>query len=693
MQRSLQQRGLSMSENNSKPTSGVTKSDTETSAESVFALLKNRHEEQQQKPLSLGEYLDLCREDPMAYASPAERLVAAIYEQGQPELVDTSSESNNLKRVFQSAKIKTFPAFDDFYGIENVVTGLTNFLDSAAANNEQKKQILLLMGPVGSAKSSLAHRLEELIETQGVYALKAKGEDGDVSPVLDNPLALLTLMPEMKEQVIENWNVPEHAFKDLNISSWANKRLEEAGGDLNEAFEVVKVYPSKANKRGVGYLQAKDDQTQDVSELIGRVDMNKLGEGLPENDPDVYLYSGGFPDANRGILHLSEAIKMPDVIFNPVLDGVQDRYYATPAGQNPMDAVIIATTNESEWNKFKSNPLNEAILDRIVVQKVPYTLRYSEEERIYEKILNASKDKDLPIAPKTLETLAKFSVMTRLSNHDSVESYGLDVRAKVYNGEIPDDASSKIPSIKDLYSADIKNDLDQGMKGFSTRSAFKTLSDTFNAHANEGERSADPLTLMEVLQNNIAKDDKLSKEERDNWTSIIKDYLMPEYVDFITQEIEDAFVGASDDVCQNMFNRYLDMADAWVAGEDYKDGTNIMSKEELDQKLREFEAPARIGNATDFRTEVTSHVNRLASRNEGGLAAIKWDSYEKMARVIRKRFSAYAEGMRELIKLDTPVLDEKEEQKRNDFLNAMEKKNYTKEMTRRAVGVYQGLHA
>ncbi len=663
-------------------------------ASNIFSLYKAKRDEENAEPITLEQYFDLCKEDPSAYATPAERLITAIHAKGEPQIVDTSKDEGNDKRVFQSEKVKKFPAFGDFYGIEKTIGGLTSFLNSAAAEAEQKKQILLLMGPVGSAKSALAHRLEELMETQPLWALATNDEDGDsqISPVLDNPLALLTLDPEMQAAAAQAWNIPEHAFKDLSLSSWAIKRLDEADGDFNKAFKVVKTHPSKAHRRAIGYLAAKDEQTQDVSELIGRVDINKLGEGLPENDPDTYLYTGGFPNGNRGLLHLSEAIKMSDSVFNPVLDGVQDRSYSTSAGQNPFDGFIIATTNESEWQKFKSNPVNEAILDRIVVQEAPYTLRYSEEVKILEKELGRNKNKQHPIAPKTLETLAKFAVMSRLSGHESVAKWSLAIRAKVLNGEIPDEPSGKVPTIGQLYKLDTKHALRQGMSGFSTRASFKALADTFNAHANDGEFSADPLTLMEVLAHNIEHDDKLSKEQKARYIAIIETDIMPEYKDFLKQEIEEAYVGVNEETCQNMFQRYLALADAYVHNDEFKEHGHLMSREELAKALREFEGPAGIGNATDFRKEVVSYVQRQAAKS-GGMDKIKWDSYEKMARVIRKRFSSYAEGMRDVIRLDAARLDENEQKKRDDFLDAMHEKGYTDEMTRRGVELYQRLEA
>lgn len=659
----------------------------------IFSSFKKKHDDEQTPPMTLMEYFESCRNNPLNYASPAERLIQGIIDRGTPEIIDTAQRNDDMRRVFQSRKIKTYPAFGDFYGIENTVIAVNDFLRAAAAGSEQKKQILLLMGPVGTAKSSLAHRLEEIMETQPVFALKEKGEDGEISPVLDNPLALLTLEQEMQKKAMQKWDIPAYVFKDLKLSSWAHKRLDEAGGDFNAAFEVVKTYPSKPHKRGIGYLQAKDDQTQDVSELIGRPDMNKMGEGLPENDPDVYLYSGGFPNANRGLLHLSEAIKMSDVIFNPVLDAVQDRETATPCGNLPVDSVIIATTNQSEWDKFRKNPVNEALMDRIVLAKVPYTLRYSEEEKIYDKALSHSKDSQHPVAPKTLEILAKFAVMTRLSDHESLSKWDLDIRAQVLNGEIPDKPSGQLPSIGDLYKADIEHELEQGMHGFSTRSAFKTLSDTFNIHANDDEFSADPITLIDVLTSNIEKDDKLTHETKKKYKVIISSYIVPKYRDFIAQEIEGAYVGVNDHVCQTMFDRYIAMADAWCAREDFKDDSHVMSRDELDAKLEEFEAPAGIGNAAEFRQDVTSYINRMAARRAREEAGpVKWNEYAKMGNAIRKRFSSLAEGMSEVIRLDTPVVDEKDEKKRSDFLAAMEEKGYTPEMTRRAVAYHQRLN-
>jgi len=231
---------------------------------SKFKGFVEAYKQQEQEEYSLEEYLELCKTDKMAFASPAERILAAI---GEPEMIDTQKDPV-LGRVFQNRTIKTYPAFRDFFGMEDVIEQIVGFFTHAAQGLEEKKQVFYLLGPVGGGKSSLAERVKELMEENPIYVLKAGDE---LSPCFESPLSLF----DKKDiEFVSEYGISENRL-NIIMSPWAVKRLDEYQGDISK-FSVVKVYPSKLRQRAVVKTEPGDDNNQDISSLVGKVDLRKL---------------------------------------------------------------------------------------------------------------------------------------------------------------------------------------------------------------------------------------------------------------------------------------------------------------------------------------------------------------------------------------------------------------------------------
>lgn len=649
-----------------------------------------------QEEMSIQKYLELCAKDseavangeskyPLSYATYAERFLDAI---GEPNLIDTSKDtskdSGRLRNLFGGEIIAEYDSFKDFYGMNDVIQGIVSFMKGAAAKQEQSKQVLYLLGPVGGGKSSLGERVKQIMEERPIYVLKCK-KTNKLSPVQDSPLALFAATGTA-QQVSSEYGIPERYMK-MKLSPWAIKRLDAAGGigNAEDAFEVVKVWPSKDRQLGISKVVPGDDNNQDTSTLVGKVDINKLGEGLDQNDPDAYLYSGGLSTGNQGMMEFTEMFKAPIKTLNPMLEALQDGSYegTENIGSMPFYGLILAHSNESEWEKFASDSKNEAFLDRIELLRVPYTLSYEREEHIYNKKLNEGSDANAPLAPKTLEILAKFSVLTRLSQADSVAKYDAKTRMIVHNGDIPDGASSSAPTYRQLKKA---APLEEGMKGSSTRFAFKTLSETFNAKANEGLREADPVLLFEVLRKRIKQDSTISEDNKSRYISYIDDILESEYAEFARAEIEEVYTGASEQLCQNIFDRYFKMARAWLLDRELDDRDvtgDVLRKPDLDAKLAALERSAGISNPETFRNEFISYV--LNQREDGN--DVKWDSYKPMARAIRKELGRNMEDMAKVIRFDS-IKDEQEQAEHQRFMTGMKEKGYTPTMVQRMVQRY-----
>jgi serine protein kinase len=626
--------------------------------DNIFDIFARAYEGQKQHRMSLKDYLEGCKSDPKLYASAAERMIAAI---GEPEFVDTAKDAR-LGRIYMNRTLKVYPAFKDFYGLEETIERIVGFFRHAAQGLEERKQILYLLGPVGGGKSSLAERLKELMEKCPIYVLAAHD---DVSPVFESPLGLFD--PVAMGQMLEDrYGIPGRMLNG-NMSPWAVKRLDEFGGDISK-FSVVQLHPSKLRQICVAKTEPGDENNQDISALVGKVDIRKL-EHYGQNDADAYSYSGGLNRTTQGLLEFVEMFKAPLKMLHPLLTATQDRTYVGTenVGALPYQGIIIAHSNESEWQSFRANKNNEAFLDRICVIKVPYCLRVTEERRIYEKLLTASDLKTAPCAPGTLDMLARFSVLSRLKEHENSSLYS---KMRVY--------AKTIQEYRDVAG------VTEGMDGASTRFAYKILSETFNFDTNEV--AADPVHLLYVLEQAIRRE-QLPEETEQRYLEFLKEELSPRYAEFIGNEIQKAYLESYFDFGQNLFDRYVAYADAWIEDHDFKDPDTgqLMSRQVLEQELSKIEKPAGIANPKDFRFEVVKFALRARSRNGGKNPS--WTSYEKIRDVIERRMFSQVEDLLPVISFSKKQ-DSETEKKHEEFVQRMVSRAYTPRQVRRLVEWY-----
>lgn len=625
----------------------------------IFNHYQSRYESGQQAEYSIQEYLDLCKSDPSTYASAAERMLLAI---GEPEMVDTSRDPR-LSRIFSNKVIKRYPVFDDFYGMEECIENIVSFFRHAAQGLEEKKQILYLLGPVGGGKSSLAEKLKELMQNQPIYALKG-------SPIFESPLGLFH--PKEDGKILEEeYSIPQR-YLNAVMSPWAVKRLHEFGGDISQ-FKVVKVYPSILDQIAISKTEPGDENNQDISSLVGKVDIRKL-EQFPQHDPDAYSFSGGMSRANQGLMEFVEMFKAPIKVLHPLLTATQEgNYNGTEAiGAIPFEGMVLAHSNEAEWQAFKNNKNNEAFIDRVYIVKVPYCLRVTEEIQIYQKLLNNSSLSEAPCAPDTLDMLAQFSVLSRLKEPENSSIYS---KMRIYDGENLKDRDPKAKSIQEYRDAAGVN---EGMTGLSTRFAFKTLSKVFNFDATEV--AANPVHLLYVLEKQIEQE-QFPAETHDRYLTYIKEFLAHNYIEFIGKEIQTAYLESYSEYGQNLFDRYVTYADFWIQDQEYRDPETgeILNRSAINDELEKIEKPAGISNPKDFRSEIVNFVLRARANNHGKNPA--WTSYEKLRAVIEKKMFASTEDLLPVISFNAKASAE-DQKKHHDFVQRMVERGYTEKQVR-----------
>lgn len=625
----------------------------------IFSQYASRYDRTREEELTIQEYLELCKREPAAYATASERMLMAI---GEPELVDTRHDSR-MSRIFSNKIIKVYPAFRDFYGMEEVIEQVVAYFRHAAQGLEEKKQILYLLGPVGGGKSSIAEKLKELTELVPFYCLKG-------SPVNESPLGLFSYEedgPILEEQ----FGIPRRYLKPIP-SPWAVKRLHEFNGDIGQ-FRVVKRYPSVLRQIAVAKTEPGDENNQDISSLVGKVDIRKL-EKYAQDDPDAYSYSGGLCLANQGLLEFVEMFKAPIKVLHPLLTATQEGNFKGTEGFGaiPFDGIILAHSNESEWKQFRNNKNNEAFLDRIYIVKVPYCLRVKDEIRIYDKLIANSSLRDAPCAPGTLKMMAQFAVLSRLKDPENSSLYS---KMQVYDGENLKDTDPKAKSMQEYRDF---AGVDEGMSGLSTRFAYKILSKVFNF--DHSEVAANPVHLLYVLEQQVERE-QFPAESEQRYLSFIKEYLAPKYVEFIGKEIQTAYLESYSEYGQNIFDRYVTFADYWIQDQEYRDQDTgeIFDRNALNAELEKIEKPAGISNPKDFRNEIVNFVLRARAGNGGKNPA--WTSYEKLRTVIEKKMFSNTEELLPVISFNAKASAE-DAKKHEDFVNRMVEKGYTAKQVR-----------
>jgi serine protein kinase len=623
----------------------------------------------QDEEMGLDDFLHYCREDRMAYASAHECILEAI---GKPTLLNTA-EDPRLSRIFQNRAIQQWDTFSEFHGMEETIMQLYAYFLHAAQGLEERKQVLYLLGPVGGGKSSLAEKIKKLAEQFPIYALKDP-ETGRVSPMLENPLCLFE-RARFGAMLEDKYGIPRRALPGIS-SPWAQKRLREYGGDVTR-FHVVRVSPSVLHQVGIVKTEPGDENTQDISTLVGKVDLRML-ERYSQDDADAYSYSGALCLGSARCVEFVEMFKAPLKVLNPILTATQEGNFkgteALPA--MPFNGFIMAHSNEAEWIKFRNNRDNEAFIDRVYLIKVPYCLRTDEEIRIYDKMLRSSTLAESPCAPQTLRTLAEFTVLSRLAVPENSSVYS---KLRSYNGENLKEIDPRAKSVKE-YRDDAG--AAEGFSGLSTRWAFKTISAAFNR--DPAEIAADPVNLLVVLEERLAKED-LPDEYKRRLRSHIKEWIVPRFAEFLEKELQMSYLDAYGEYGQNLFDRYVTYADKWLLDEDWRDQETGMqySREALNAELEKIEKPAGISNPKDFRNEVVNFVLRARAHGKNP----HWTSYEKLRVVIEKRMFSKTEDILPVISFEAKGSTELDE-RHQSFVTRLVTRGYTEKQVRRLVDWY-----
>ena len=582
---------------------------------------------------TLLDYLEKVKENPGLTKLAHARMYAMMTASGMSSITD--SDDPRSKRLYKDEPIKVYNFFkDEFFGIERTVSQIVRYFHSASLKGEESRQVLYLMGPVGSGKSSLVEKLQRGLESvDPIYAIEG-------CPMFEEPLHLI---PRHLRKEFEKM-LGVHIEGDLCPT--CRFRLKEDFGTRYEDFPIATVSFSKRNRKGIGVVPPVDPNNQDTSVLIGSEDISKL-DMYSEGDPRVLELNGAFNVGNRGMVEFIEVFKNETEYLHAMITATQEKFVPAPGrhGTIYVDSVIVAHSNEAEWQKFKADHTNEAILDRIVVVKVPYNLRLSEEVKIYQKILRNS-DFHAHVAPHTLEMASMVAILSRLEPTAKCDPL---TKLRLYNGEeVVEKGRTKKINIQELRE-DTKR---EGLSGISTRFIMKALDNALS----ESGRCINPINVREALIS-MVKDQDIADDMRKQYLEFLQDTIHKEYLELLEKEITKAFVYSYQEQAEALFQNYLDHAEAYVNKTKVKDRN---TREELHPDegfLKSVEEQiAIIGSAADgFRQEVIAYLWAAARRKE----TVSYQSYEPLKEAIEKKLMS---SVRDISRVITKARTRDEEQ-------------------------------
>ena len=525
---------------------------------------------------------------------------------------------------------------EEFFGIERTIAQIVRYFHSASLKGEESRQVLYLMGPVGSGKSSLVERIQRGLEQIGlIYAIEG-------CPMNEEPLHLV---PRHLRREFEKM-LGVHIEGDL--CPVCRYRLKSEFNNRYEEFPVAARNFSKRNRVGVGVVPPVDPNNQDTSVLIGSEDISKLDQ-YSEGDPRVLELNGALNVGNRGIVEFIEVFKNETEYLHAMITATQEKVIPAPGrhGMVYVDTCIVAHSNEAEWQKFKADHTNEAILDRIVVVKVPYNLRLSEEVKIYQKIIKNS-DFRAHVAPHTLELASMYAILSRL---EPTSKCDLMTKLRLYNGEeVVEKGRTKKIDVQELKE-DTKR---EGMSGISTRFIMKALDNALSD--NVTGNCINPINVREALIS-MTKEGDLPDDTRKQYLEFLQDTLHKEYLDLLEKEITRAFVYSYQEQAESLFQNYLDHAEAYVNKTRVRDRNTNEELAPDEGFLKSIEEQiAIIGSAADgFRQEVIAYLWATSRRGE----KISYKSYEPLKEAIEKKLMT---SVRDISRIITKARTRDEEQ-------------------------------
>ena len=596
----------------------------------LIALIANRQNQADYQKKhwqgTFAEYLDIVKESPKVTRTAYQRIYDMILSHGTEETI--VNKEKTLRYKFFDDPVNN--GEDAIFGLDRTLLNLVNVLKSAARRYGTERRVLLLHGPVGSSKSTIARLLKKGMENYSktddgalyTFGWREEGLDGNdiyhPCPMHEEPLHLIPF--DLRPQILEALNP---AYKDDEDESHQvsidgdlcpfcrhlfNDRMEQYHGDWTRVLADVRVRRlilSEQDRVGIGTFQPKDEKNQDATELTGDINYRKIAEYGTESDPRAFNFDGEFNIANRGIIEFIEVLKL-DVAFLYDLLGASQEHKIKPKkfAQTDIDEVILGHTNEPEYKKLQSNEFMEALRDRTVKIDVPYVTRLSDEIQIYQKDYNSRKVRGKRIAPHTLEVAAMWAVLTRL---EEPKNAGLTLlqKLKLYNGKtLPGFTEDNIKELREEAEK-------EGMHGISPRYVQDKISNALVGYPES--RSVNPFMVLNELESGLKHHSLINNDETRKHYKHLLSIVKEEYEDIVKNEVQRA-IAADEDALARLCGNYIDNVKAYTQREKVKNKYTGQTEEPDERLMRSIEEKIDIPESRkdDFRREIMNYIGALS---------------------------------------------------------------------------------
>jgi serine protein kinase len=576
------------------------------------------------------EYLDLVKANPKITRNAYQRMYDMILEKGTEEYIDFKKHVIRYK-FFDDAENG---GKDAVFGLDVQLMKLVNVLKAAALGYGTEKRVILLHGPVGSAKSTICRRLKKGLEeysksdSGALYTFEWTDESGKLeglfgkdtktfhSPMNEEPLLLIP--EEMRPAICDEINRGQDGHFRMKISGELcppsrfifKTLMEKYNGDLLKVLSHVKVkrfFISEADRVGIGTFQPKDEKNQDSTELTGDINYRKIAEYGSDSDPRAFNFDGEFNVANRGMIEFVEVLKL-DVAFLYDLLGASQEHRVKPKkfAQTHIDEVIIGHTNEPEYRKLQDNEFMEALRDRTVKIDIPYITRLKEETNIYKKDFNSQRLRGISIAPHTIEIAGMWAILTRLEKPKKANLTRLQ-KLKLYNGKtLPNFTEDNVKELR-------KETTREGLDGISPRYIQDKLSNALVMAQQMNKGSVNPFMVMNELESGLKHHSLIASDELKQEYKELLSVVKQEYEEIIKSEVQRA-ISADDGALQRLCANYIDNVKAYTQKEKVRNQYTGADEEPDERLMRTIEEKIEIPESRkdDFRREIMNYIGALA---------------------------------------------------------------------------------
>lgn len=586
---------------------------------------------------TFAQYFEIATKKPQVGRLSHERIYHMIMDAG----VETARNGDPRYNFFSQ----------EIFGIEKPLQQIVEYFHSAAQRLEVRKRILLLMGPVGGGKSSIVYLLKRGLEAY------SRAEEGAVYALTECPMheEPLHLIPnELREEMEREFNL----YIEGDLCPHCRYMVDHKYKGRIEEIPVKRIAFSEKYRVGVGTFTPSDPKSQDISELVGGIDLSTIGEIGVESDPRAYRFDGELNIANRGIMEFVEMLKTDEKFLYVLLTLSQEQNIKT--GRFSMiyaDEVVASHTNEHEYQSFVGNKKSEALQDRIILVKVPYNLRVSDEIKIYEKLLKQSSLQTVHIAPYTLRIASIFAILTRL---EPSKKAGMSImkKLKLYDGEDMEDFKQK--DMRELQEEAQR----EGMDGISPRYVINRLS---SALVKQNTTCINPIDALRALRDGLDQHTSITREERERYLNLISD-ARKEYDETAKKEVQRAFVYSYEESARTLLNNYLDNVEAYCNKNKLRDPITDEEMDPDEQLMRSIEEQIGVTETAkkSFREEILIRISSLARK---GLT-FEYTSHERLKEAIEKKLFA---DLRDVVKITTSTRTPDAEQLRkiNDVVDRL----------------------